>query len=42
MSNSAEAEAIRQAVKYLEKMGYTYTPGDIGGTAKMILRGMGK
>ena len=42
MSNSAEAEAIRQAVRYLEKMGWKYKPEDIGGTAKMILRGMGK
>lgn len=42
MSNSAEAEAIRQAVKYFEKIGWRYKPQDIGETAMFILKGMGK
>lgn len=42
MSDRVEAEAIRQAVRYLEKTGWKYTPEKIGEIARDILKGMGK
>ena len=35
-----QAEALRLAKAHLEKMGWKYTPSDIGATAKKILNAM--
>ena len=40
MADRAEAEALRLAQAYLEKMGWKYTPEKIGETARQILDAM--
>ena len=40
MDDRANAEALRLAQAYLEKMGWKYTPKKIGETARQILNGM--
>ena len=37
MGDQTTAEALRLARAHLEKMGWTYTPEDIGKTARQII-----
>ena len=42
MTDRTKAEALRLAKAHLEKMGWKYTPEEIGQTARKILVGMGE
>lgn len=42
MSDHAKAEALRLAKAHLEKMGFRYSPKQIGQTAREILDAMGE